>query len=101
MNQKDEAVNKLRASAGDFRSMGVMKIGIFGSVARGDDSTGSDIDILAEFNQGESKFKNFNKLCDLLDELFGDKYDLVTKGGLSPYSTERILKEVKYVSAST
>ena len=97
MNKKDAAVKKMKARACDFRSIGVLKIGIFGSVARGDDSAESDIDILAEFNAGESKFKNFNKLCDLLDELFGDNYDLVTKGGLSPYSSERILKEVEYV----
>ena len=85
----------------DLQRIGILKIGIFGSVARGDHSPGSDIDILAEFNPGQSKFQNFNKLCDLLDELFGENYDLVTRGGLSPYIGEKILKEVEYVPVAS
>ncbi len=101
MIKKDDAIRMLKSRIGDLKNIGIFKIGIFGSVARGDNSAESDIDIFAEFSPGESKSRNFNKLCDLLDELFSDNYDLVTKGGLSPYSGDQILREVEYVSIAS
>ncbi len=77
--------------------IGVKSIGVFGSVVRGEDKGSSDYDILVEFRDGQSTYKNFNKLCDLIEMTIGSKYDLVTKNGLSPYLGERILKEVEYV----
>mgnify|MGYP001580919318 CR=1 FL=1 len=78
--------------------IGVKSIGIFGSVARGDDNENSDYDILVEFNKDCRKFYNFNKLCEFLEKNIGNKFDLVTKDGLSPYIGGKILEEVEYVA---
>lgn len=77
--------------------MGVSKIGIFGSVAREESHESSDLDVFVEFSPESHRYKNFNELCDLLDEVFGSNYDVVTSKGLSPYMERRILEEVVYV----
>jgi len=56
-------------------------IAIFGSVARGDDDGGSDIDFLVEFEPGSSLF-DLVHLQDALSELLGSPVDVVSAGGL-------------------
>lgn len=77
--------------------LGVVSIGIFGSVARGEDRTKSDYDILVEFKKEKKTFKTFTALCDFFDAYLGKNYELVTKEGLSPYIGPYILKEVEDV----
>lgn len=74
----------------------VEKIGVFGSVARGENTDTSDIDVLVEFSEPIGMFK-FIKLEEYLSELIGKKIDLVTKNALKPAIKEDILQEVVYV----
>ncbi len=97
MTRKEETINTLRSRERELRAIGVAKIGVFGSVARGDESKDSDVDVLVQFTAKCHKFRNFNKLCDLLDNIFGERYDLVTVEGLSPHIGSKILEEVVYV----
>jgi predicted nucleotidyltransferase len=101
MSRKEEIFTLLEENQDQLKSIGVKSIGVFGSVARGEDTENSDCDILVEFEDGKNKYRNFNKLCDLLDETIGDSYDLVTKDGLSPYIGPRILEEVEYVKIAS
>jgi predicted nucleotidyltransferase len=55
-------------------------IALFGSVARGDDHEGSDIDFLVEFEPGSSLFDLLH-LRDELSELLGSEVDVVSLGG--------------------
>lgn len=58
-------------------------VALFGSVARGDETQGSDVDFLVEFEPGSSLFD----LADLEDELaslLGRQVDVVSAGGLKP-----------------
>lgn len=100
-SRKDIALNALGSNENELKDIGVSRIGIFGSVARGEDSEDSDIDILVQFSPECRKYKNFNRLCDLLDEVFGEQYDLVTVEGLSPYLGVKILEEVVYVALAS
>lgn len=77
--------------------MGVARIGIFGSVAKEVDGEGSDVDLLVEFLPESHNYRAFNQVCDMLDEILGLDYDIVTPQGLSPYLRRRILEEVVYV----
>jgi predicted nucleotidyltransferase len=56
-------------------------IAVFGSVARGEDQVGSDIDFLVDFEPGSSLF-DLVRLQDDLAELLGCKVDVVSVGGL-------------------
>jgi uncharacterized protein len=75
---------------------GVIEIGIFGSVVRGEQGVGSDIDILVEFERPIG-FVRFMRLEKRLAELVGMPVDLVTKKALKPHIGKRILQEVRYV----
>jgi len=68
-----------------------IKVGIFGSFARGDNKKGSDIDILVEFKEAPSLLKLI-KLENDLSEILGVKVDLVTTGALK---NKRIKKSIK------
>ncbi len=67
------------------RLFGIKKIGIFGSVARGDERDESDIDIEVEFEEGSDNYRNFIGLSYYLDDLFKRRVDLVTTRVLSNY----------------
>jgi hypothetical protein len=67
-----------------------IKVGIFGSFARGDNKKGSDIDILVEFREAPSLL-TLIKLENDLTELLGVKVDLVTTGALK---NKRIKKSI-------
>lgn len=101
MNRKESVLGKLSDNFERLQKVGVERIGVFGSVARGDDQIGSDVDIIVEFAPQMNRFKNFNAVCDILDELIGEPYDLVTVGGLSPYLGPKILEETVYVQAAS
>lgn len=75
-------------------AFGAKRIGIFGSVARGEETPTSDIDILVEFARGRATFQNFMDLIRYLEDLFGRRVDLVTTGGIDPYLRRYIEDEV-------
>lgn len=68
-----------------------IKVGIFGSFARGDNKKGSDIDILVEFKEAPSLL-TLIKLENDLSEILGVKVDLVTTGALK---NKRIKNSIK------
>ena len=68
-----------------------IKVGIFGSYARGDNKKDSDIDILVKFKESPSLL-TLIKLENDLSEILGVKVDLVTTGALK---NKRIKKSIK------
>lgn len=81
-----------------FESLGVSRLGLFGSFVRGAQNTDSDIDILVEFLPGEKSFDSFIQLSFLLEELLERPVELVTVESLSPYLKPHILKEVEFAA---
>lgn len=75
---------------------GVKSLGLFGSIARGEASPNSDVDILVEFNA--PSFDHYMDLKFYLEERLGRPVDLVLKGSLKPALRERILREVRDVA---
>jgi len=68
-----------------------LKVGLFGSFARGENIEGSDIDILVEFKESPSLL-TLIKLENDLTEILGIKVDLVTTGAIK---NKRIKKSIK------
>jgi len=98
MHTSDGVAQKLAAQLANLRqSYGVKRIGVFGSVVRGEQQPGSDIDLLVEFVEPVDLFK-FIELENQLSELLNAKVDLVTPNALKPAIGERILSEVRYVN---
>ena len=76
------------------RQNDVTKIGVFGSMARGEADEQSDIDLLIEF----SKRKSLLALVALerqLSTALGKKVDLLTEAALSPYLRDRIKRDLR------
>ena len=65
---------------------------VFGSVARGDNTEASDVDLLVTPRAGCSLF-DLGGLLEDLKQLLGCNVDLVTENGLKPRLRERVLRE--------
>lgn len=77
----------------------VAMIGVFGSMARGEATKDSDIDLLVKF----SKRKSLLALVRLEREIstaLGGKVDLLTEAAISPYLRDRIKRELKVIYES-
>lgn len=71
----------------------VRRLDLFGSWAKGTADGGSDVDLLVEYEPGHTPgLLGFLELEEELAALFGEKVDLVSRGGLSPYLKEEILE---------
>ncbi|MCB0156797.1 MAG: nucleotidyltransferase family protein [Caldilineaceae bacterium] len=68
-------------------------IGVFGSVARGDDRSSSDIDILVDFDPDAGLF-DLVGLSLFLEELFKRKVDVVPSDSLRPELRTSVLNSV-------
>ena len=62
---------------------GVRSLAVFGSLARGQETSASDIDVLVEFDRPVGLFE-FIRLKLYLEELTGKSVDLVTPDALRP-----------------
>ncbi len=72
----------------------VGKAAVFGSTARGDSTSESDIDLLVEF-KGEKSLLDLVGLKLDLEELLHSKVDILTYDSLHPLLREGILSEQK------
>ncbi|MGC8724838.1 MAG: nucleotidyltransferase family protein, partial [Acidobacteriota bacterium] len=69
-------------------------LSLFGSAARAEMRTGSDVDILVEFESGAHVgLFEFVRLQRHLSQLLGQAVDLVTPDALRPEMRESILRE--------
>ena len=78
------------------RQNDVAKVGIFGSMARGEADDQSDVDLLVEF----SKRKSLLALVALerqISAALGRKVDLLTEAAISPYLRDRIKRDLQII----
>lgn len=80
-----------------LRTLGVVRMGIFGSVVHGNMTDSSDVDVLVEYNPAQKTYRNFYNTSTLLESVFKRPVDLVTVGSISPYIKPHILKDIHYV----
>jgi uncharacterized protein len=71
---------------------GATNVRVFGSVARGEMTASSDLDLLVRMDEGTSLF-DLVGLSQELEEALGVNVDVLSEGGLSPYLRDRILSE--------
>ena len=76
------------------RRHGVPRLRVFGSWARGEAGPDSDLDLLVNVEPGTSLLDVIG-LQRALEDLVGNKVDVLTEDGVSPYLKERILAEAR------
>jgi predicted nucleotidyltransferase len=71
---------------------GARNVRVFGSLARGEGSESSDLDLLVTLGEGRSLLDLVSLKQDL-EDLIHRPVDVVTEQGLSPYLRQQILSE--------
>ncbi len=84
----------LEANRETLRRLGVKRLGLFGSVARGEAGEASDLDFVVEFER--KSFDAYMDLRMLLESLFACRVDLVLADSIKPRLRPIILKEATY-----
>jgi len=93
MKTLSEIQSILHAHATDLHSLhGIVRLEIFGSVARGEAREQSDIDILAEFDRPISLF-DLAAAENYLIDLLGAEVDLIPRRSVRPELRENIFRE--------
>jgi hypothetical protein len=90
-----EKITKLRSDIMRIaRKHGARNLRVFGSVARGEDTDSSDLDLLIDVAPKHSPFFPGGLVMDL-EELLGVQVDVVTENGLHRLIKQDVLKEAK------
>jgi uncharacterized protein len=91
MPSADQILDVLRAHAAELQRLGVRRLGLFGSAARGEATEASDLDFLVEFDR--KTFDGYMELKELLERLFRRRVDLVIAEAVKPQLRGRIFQE--------
>ena len=96
--KQDAVIRLLKQNNAELeRKFGVKSLLLFGSVARDEATSASDVDLLVEFNRPIGYFGLF-ALQDYLEKLLGCPVDLGTPDSLKPYLRERVMGELIHVT---
>lgn len=94
---RQDIISSLKKIKGEVvKEYSVKTLGVFGSVARNEQTGRSDIDLLVEFSRPVG-FVTFMRLEQFLSERLGKPVDLVTADSLKPVIRQDVLAEVIYV----
>ena len=77
----------------------VAMIGVFGSMARGEATEDSDIDLLVRFSKGKSLLALL-RLEREISTALGREVELLTEAAISPYLRDGIKRELKVIYES-
>lgn len=100
MDTLNEIFTQMKTESGGIEKFRVLKIGIFGSFARGEQSDTSDVDVLVEFEEGQETFDNYMGLKFFLEDLFERKVDLVIASTIKESLKKSIMESVKYAKGA-
>jgi predicted nucleotidyltransferase len=90
---KDKILDTLRKHRDILSKYKVREIGLFGSFVRGAQKIKSDIDLVVDFE--EPSIENFMGLSSFLENLFGNKVEILTPAGVDSIRINHIKEEIK------
>jgi hypothetical protein len=98
MANESQILSFLRDNKDMFqREFHILKLGLFGSYARGDANEESDIDLLIEFDGEVDIFETKLMIRELIKSKFNKEVDICREKYLKSYAKDKILSEVIYV----
>lgn len=77
----------------------VKMLGVFGSMARGESTEGSDVDLLVRFSRRKGLLAMV-RLEREMSEAIGKNVDLLTEPAISPYIRDHILNDLVVIYGS-
>jgi hypothetical protein len=90
--RRDEVTRILATHRRELSRLGVKSLALFGSSARDEAGSGSDVDLLVEFDRPVGLFE-FIDVKEFLERVLGCSVDLGTPDSLHPRLRERVLRE--------
>ena len=91
---RDEVISKLRAHEAELKAAGIVRLSVFGSVARGENSEYSDVDLLADFDKTRHyTLLTMGRLESHLADLLGTKVDLSSPEWLKDSVSDQVQRE--------
>jgi predicted nucleotidyltransferase len=90
----NSALEILRRHEGDLRRLGVSHAAVFGSVARGDANSRSDVDVLVDLDEDRPiGIFEYARLKLFINQLFEGSGDVVNRRTLKPLLRANILND--------
>ena len=91
---RDQVIAILREYEPKLKAAGITRLAVFGSVARGDSSSSSDVDLLADFDKTKPyTLLTVGRLESRLADLLGTRVDLSSPEWLKESIKTRVLRE--------
>jgi predicted nucleotidyltransferase len=94
MKNREDVLSLIEQNQAALRKLGVRRLGLFGSCARGEATEESDLDFVVEFS--DTSFDLYMDLKSFLEELFQSRVDLVTLRSIKPRLLPIIQRETVY-----
>jgi len=96
MKSREDVLRLIEQNRVALRTLGVRRLGLFGSCARGEATAESDLDFVVEFS--EKSFDAYMDVNSFLENLFKSRVDLVTVSSIKPRLLPIIQREAVYAS---
>lgn len=93
---REEVLRLIEQNREVLKKLGVRQLGLFGSSARGEATSSSDLDFVVDF--AEKSFDAYMDLKSFLENLFGCRVDLVLADTIKPRLRPIIQRETVYAS---
>ncbi len=91
---RESVLTILRKHEPELKATGIAHLRLFGSVARGDQTKTSDVDLLADFDDStRMTLVKFARLQHNISELVGAEVDLVSSKGLRECFRKQVSEE--------
>ncbi len=88
--KRDEAISRLQQHEAELKRLGVERLFMFGSTARGDAKDDSDVDLFFDHEKGKLGLFELMDVKDRTASILGRKADITTRDGLHPRLRKRI-----------
>jgi predicted nucleotidyltransferase len=95
--KREVIIDRIREQEAELRRMGVARLCLFGSAARGQADAESDLDFLVAF-EGTADYDRYITLKFFLEDLLGKPVDLVMETALKPRIRSRVESEMVRVA---
>ncbi|MBI4904315.1 MAG: nucleotidyltransferase family protein [Acidobacteria bacterium] len=94
---KSTVLEKLREYEPELKAAGIMRLSLFGSVARGDASSESDVDLMADFDPTRQfSLLEMVGLENRLTDILGVRVELTPARALKGRIRERVTREAVF-----
>jgi hypothetical protein len=80
--KRDEAISRLRQHEADLKRLGVEHLYMFGSTARGEASSDSDVDLFFDYQKGKLGVYELMDVKEYATSILGRKTDIMTRDSL-------------------